>query len=65
MHVSFLSAIGRFFDECEFDIREQGDDDVLLNFGSQVFVTEEVYCEENDVASGLFVSILRSAIPSC
>jgi hypothetical protein len=65
VHVSFLAASGRFFDESDFDIREQGDNDILLDLGSQVFVAAEVHCEEKDVACGLFVSVLRSAIPSC
>ena len=49
MSASSCQVVGSF-DESDFDIREQGDDDVLLDLGSQVFVAEEVDCEEKDVA---------------
>jgi hypothetical protein len=64
MSASSCQVVGSF-DESDFDIREQGDDDVLLDLGSQVFVAEEVDCEEKDVACGLFVSVLPSALPLC
>ena len=44
--------------EIILNIQEQGYDDVLLDLGSQVFVTEEIHCKEKNIACRLLVSVL-------
>ena len=55
-HVSFVVATGRSFNAKVLNIREQGNDDVLLDLGPQMFVTEEVHCKEKNIACRLSVS---------
>ena len=60
--VSFVAAIGRDLNEMAPDVQEQGYYDVLLDLGSQVFVTEGIYCKEKDIACKLLVSVLLTAL---
>ena len=38
------------------DIRQQRDENILFDLGSQVLVTEEIHCKEKDIACTSFVS---------
>ena len=55
--ISFAAASVRNFNGIVSIIQEQGYDDVLLDLGSQIFVTEQIHCKEKDVACNLFVSV--------
>ena len=55
--ISFVAASNWDLNEIVSDIQEQGYDNVLLNLGWQIFVTEQIHCKEKDVACNLFVSV--------
>jgi len=56
--ISFAAASVRNFNGIVSIIQEQGYDDVLLDLGSQIFVTEQIHCKKKDVACSFFVSML-------
>lgn len=60
-----LAALDRDSNENVSDIQEQGYNDILLDLVWQVLVTEQIHCQEKDIAYRLFVSVLPTGdLPS-